>query len=110
VVTAGGIDRSKPTLEEQVIQADTVIVHNKYDAAKKTNDIALLKLPQRFLLGENKNILKSWAGKLIKNFKDGLVNVVRLPKKSDARKSFAGIPVVLSGYGIVTESKYHFHF
>ncbi|XP_059482432.1 brachyurin-like isoform X2 [Neocloeon triangulifer] len=79
VIYAGGIDqKNKQEKNEQRYSSATLIKHENYDANLTQNDIALVKV--LFTL-------------------DKFVNLIRLPKYSDATNAFDNKKVLLAGYG-----------
>ncbi|XP_059478407.1 transmembrane protease serine 9-like [Neocloeon triangulifer] len=81
VVNVGGISRSSNTeTGEQMATAAKGFTHPNFNSGTLANDIAFLQFSSPFTL-------------------DDFVNVIRLPKTSDATNTFVGTNITVSGYG-----------
>ncbi|CAB3375160.1 Hypothetical predicted protein [Cloeon dipterum] len=79
VVTAGIVDRTALSNGITIISTNKIL-HPTYDDFYLYNNIALIKLPISFLLGAN-------------------INLIRLPKQSDATNTFDDSAVTICGFG-----------
>ncbi|CAB3367889.1 Hypothetical predicted protein [Cloeon dipterum] len=84
MISAGGVITKKfKEKGEQVWNSTTAIYHEEYNETTAQNDIGLVQVSFKF---------------------DQFVSAIRLPKYSQATNAFAGIAVVISGYGQTSDS------
>ncbi|CAB3375162.1 Hypothetical predicted protein [Cloeon dipterum] len=80
VVTAGGVTRNTVETGEIVMTSTVKIVHENYNPVRIWNDIALIRVPHNYTFND-------------------FIKPIRLPKTSDANKTFSGILATASGFG-----------
>jgi hypothetical protein len=98
-LTAGGIDRAIITPYEVTQMGKWSTSHAGFNPTTLANNIALIQMTNAFPISELIIDNKSQCEYTLHMVSDIFIDVIRLPKQSNANTTFANINSIATGYG-----------